>query len=54
MKERSGMPVPKFFRSPVHCAKLASDGLLYVCDRSNNRVQIFLRERQLTGRDIGG
>jgi DNA-binding beta-propeller fold protein YncE len=32
---------PKFFRSPVHCAKLASDGLLYVCDRSNNRVQIF-------------
>ena len=32
---------PKFFRSPVHCAKLANDGLLYVCDRGNNRVQIF-------------
>jgi DNA-binding beta-propeller fold protein YncE len=32
---------PKFFRSPVHCAKLANDGQLYVCDRSNNRVQIF-------------
>ena len=32
---------PKFFRSPLHCAKLANDGQLYVCDRSNNRVQIF-------------
>jgi hypothetical protein len=32
---------PKFFRSPVHCAKLANDGQLYVCDRGNNRVQIF-------------
>jgi DNA-binding beta-propeller fold protein YncE len=32
---------PKFFRSPLHCARIASDGLLYVCDRGNNRVQIF-------------
>ena len=32
---------PKFFRSPLHCAKLANDGLLYVCDRGNNRVQVF-------------
>jgi DNA-binding beta-propeller fold protein YncE len=38
---RAGQMKPKFFRSPVHCAKLANDGLLYVCDRSNNRVQIF-------------
>ena len=38
---KRGEMKPKFFRSPVHCAKLASDGLLYVCDRSNNRVQIF-------------
>ena len=38
---KAGEMKPKFFRSPVHCAKLANDGLLYVCDRSNNRVQIF-------------
>ncbi|HEX3376666.1 MAG TPA: hypothetical protein VHS29_07380 [Candidatus Acidoferrales bacterium] len=38
---KAGNLKPKFFRSPVHCAKLASDGLLYVCDRGNNRVQIF-------------
>jgi DNA-binding beta-propeller fold protein YncE len=32
---------PKFFRSPMHCAALANDGLLYACDRGNNRVQVF-------------
>jgi DNA-binding beta-propeller fold protein YncE len=29
------------FRNPVHCVALANDGLLYVCDRVNDRVQIF-------------
>src|SRR5208282_576536 len=29
------------FRNPVHCAVLSSDHLLYVCDRINNRIQIF-------------
>jgi hypothetical protein len=38
---KAGNMKVKFFRSPVHCAKLANDGLLYVCDRGNNRVQIF-------------
>ena len=32
---------PTFFRNPVHCAKLSKDGLLYVCDRGNDRIQIF-------------
>ena len=32
---------PNFFRSPLHCSRLANDGLLYACDRGNNRVQIF-------------
>lgn len=36
-----GLTKPVNFRSPLHCAKLAADGLLYVCDRGNNRVQIF-------------
>ncbi len=29
------------FRNPVHCAQLADDGMLYVCDRSNDRIQVF-------------
>ncbi len=30
---KRGEMKPKFFRSPVHCARLANDGLLYVCDQ---------------------
>jgi DNA-binding beta-propeller fold protein YncE len=29
------------FRPPVHCADLSNDGLLYVCDRGNDRLQVF-------------
>jgi hypothetical protein len=29
------------FRSPVHCVRLTNDGLVYVCDRANNRIQVF-------------
>jgi DNA-binding beta-propeller fold protein YncE len=25
----------------VHCAELSNDGLLYVCDRANDRIQVF-------------
>ena len=32
---------PAFFRTPVHCVKIANDGKLYVCDRGNNRIQVF-------------
>ncbi|MEO5895427.1 MAG: hypothetical protein ABIS06_06980 [Vicinamibacterales bacterium] len=34
-------PPAKQFRSPVHCADLSSDGLVYVCDRPNDRIQVF-------------
>jgi len=33
--------VEQQFRSPVHCVALANDGLLYVCDRQSDRVQVF-------------
>jgi DNA-binding beta-propeller fold protein YncE len=33
-------PAPQF-RNPVHCADLSNDGLLYVCDRVNDRIQVF-------------
>jgi DNA-binding beta-propeller fold protein YncE len=29
------------FGTPVHCVKVARDGMVYVCDRLNNRVQVF-------------
>jgi DNA-binding beta-propeller fold protein YncE len=32
---------PQQFRNPVHCADLSNDGLLYVCDRVNDRLQVF-------------
>jgi DNA-binding beta-propeller fold protein YncE len=34
-------PPAQQFRNPVHCAELSNDGLLYVCDRLNDRVQVF-------------
>jgi DNA-binding beta-propeller fold protein YncE len=33
-------PAPQF-RNPVHCTELANDRLLYVCDRVNDRIQVF-------------
>jgi DNA-binding beta-propeller fold protein YncE len=39
-----GEPPAKQFRTPVHCAEMANDGMVYVCDRPNDRVQIFTRE----------
>ncbi len=29
------------FSSPVHCVRLTRDNLVYVCDRANNRIQVF-------------
>jgi hypothetical protein len=34
-------PPPQQFRNPVHCAELTNDRLLYVCDRVNDRIQVF-------------
>jgi len=43
----------------VHCATLANDGLVYVCDRVNDRVQVFkkdgtyIKEAQIAKRTLG-
>jgi hypothetical protein len=29
------------FGNPVRCAELSKDGLVYVCDQQNNRIQVF-------------
>lgn len=34
-------PPAKQFRNPVHCAEPSRDGLVYVCDRVNDRIQVF-------------
>ncbi len=34
-------PPAQQFRTPVHCSDLSVDGLVYVCDRPNNRIQVF-------------
>lgn len=36
-----GNTKPAFFRNPVHCVKIANDGKIYVCDRGNDRIQVF-------------
>jgi DNA-binding beta-propeller fold protein YncE len=43
----------------VHCASLANDGLVYVCDRLNDRIQVFkkdgtyIKEVQIAKRTLG-
>lgn len=32
------------FANPVHCVKVARDGLVYVCDRTNDRIQVFRKD----------
>lgn len=52
-------PLIPQFRTPVHCADPTHDGLVYVCDRVNDRLQVFrengtfVREMQLFPRTMG-
>jgi hypothetical protein len=34
-------PLAQQFRNPIHCAEPTNDGLVYVCDRPNDRIQVF-------------
>lgn len=52
-------PVAQHFRTPVHCAEPTNDGLVYVCDRPNNRIQVFrkdgsfVKEQRIAPRTLG-
>jgi DNA-binding beta-propeller fold protein YncE len=52
-------PPVQQFRTPVHCSDLSVDGLLYVCDRPNNRLQVFtadgkfVKEQVIAKRTLG-
>ena len=37
-------PLVQQFRNPVHAAEPSDDGFVYVCDRPNNRVQVFQKD----------
>jgi DNA-binding beta-propeller fold protein YncE len=37
-------PPPQQFGNPVHCAELSNDGLVYACDRANDRLQVFRKD----------
>ena len=32
------------YKSPVHCVRISNDGLLYVCDRGGDRIQVFTKQ----------
>lgn len=39
-----GAPPAKQFREPVHCVRISHDGLVYVCDRGGDRIQVFTKQ----------
>jgi hypothetical protein len=36
-------PLSRHFSNPVHCVRISHDDMVYVCDRANNRIQVFSR-----------
>ena len=36
----------------MHCAELSNDGMVYVCDRPNDRVQVFTKEGKFVSEHI--
>ncbi len=52
-------PLIPQFRTPVHCAEPSDDGMVYVCDRPNDRIQVFqkdgkfVKEKQIAPRTLG-
>lgn len=52
-------PIAQQFRNPVHCAEPTTDGLLYVCDRANDRIQLFkkdgsfVKEKRIAPKTLG-
>lgn len=52
-------PLAQQFRNPVHCALPSNDGLIYVCDRVNDRIQVFktdgtfVKEQRIAPKTLG-
>jgi DNA-binding beta-propeller fold protein YncE len=43
-KYNPAAPPAQQFRNPVHCVERTEDGLVYVCDRQGDRIQVFTPE----------
>ena len=41
---KPGIEPSRHFRSPVHDVRISPDGLVYVADRTNNRLQVFQKD----------
>ncbi|HXC33505.1 MAG TPA: hypothetical protein VNZ56_13580 [Verrucomicrobiae bacterium] len=39
-----GGPPSQLFRNPLHAVHISKDGLVYVCDRVNDRIQVFTKD----------
>jgi hypothetical protein len=37
-------PALQQFRTPVHCVRISKEGIVYVCDRTSNRLQLFRKD----------
>jgi DNA-binding beta-propeller fold protein YncE len=37
-------PPSRMFRNPLHAVHISRDGMVYVCDRVNDRIQVFTKE----------
>jgi hypothetical protein len=37
-------PHSQQFANPVHCVRISNDGFVYVCDRANDRIQVFRKD----------
>jgi len=46
-------PPSKQFANAVHCVRLSKDGLVYVCDRGNNRIQVFRKDGTFVSELLG-
>jgi hypothetical protein len=40
-----GQEIIPYFRNPVHCVRITHDDKVYVCDRVNDRLQVFDKEQ---------
>jgi DNA-binding beta-propeller fold protein YncE len=43
LRKPTDPPSPQF-HSPVTCVRIGNDGLVYVCDRDNGRIQVFRKD----------
>jgi 6-phosphogluconolactonase (cycloisomerase 2 family) len=46
--EPDGPPPPQF--RIVHAVRISHDGLVYVCDRTNDRIQVFRKDGTFDGK----